>query len=151
MVTKKPTFLNHAKPLVCAILGSKTPEGFIADINSAAKDFSSKFNLPSFEINESKTDLAEGDYSYTISSPVNPYFGTEGTMTYSRGGLEVKKEYSSDGVITTVTYDKSAAYESAEYMSHGKPVGDYASGSGTLNISGPWGSYSGTNITLTQL
>lgn len=32
MVTKKPTFLNHAKPLVCAILGSKTPEGFIADI-----------------------------------------------------------------------------------------------------------------------
>ena len=32
MVTKKPTFLNHAKPLVCAIFGEKTPEE-IAQIN----------------------------------------------------------------------------------------------------------------------
>ncbi len=38
MVTKKPTFLNHSKPLVCAIFGEKTPEEFIADIaNSLAQ------------------------------------------------------------------------------------------------------------------
>lgn len=38
MVTKKPTFLNHAKPLVCAIFGNRTPEEFIADIaNSLAQ------------------------------------------------------------------------------------------------------------------
>ncbi len=31
-VNKKPTFLNHSKPLVCAILGNKTPEEFVAEI-----------------------------------------------------------------------------------------------------------------------
>ena len=38
MVTKTPTFLNHEKPLVCAIFGNRTPEEFIADIaNSLAQ------------------------------------------------------------------------------------------------------------------
>ena len=37
MVTKKPTFLNHAKPLICAIFGEKTPEEFIADIANSLK------------------------------------------------------------------------------------------------------------------
>lgn len=122
-------------------------DNITSSINSAVNDFTSRFNLPSFELDQDKTDLMEGDFSYTISSPVNPYFGTEGTMTYSRGGLKVEKTYSSDGVVTSVTYDKSAAYANAEFMSHGKPVGDYARGSGSLNISGPWGSYSGTNLT----
>ena len=120
--------------------------GILDNISNSINNFSSKFNLPTIEFDKEKTDFMEGDFSFTVSSPVNPYFGTEGTMTYSYGGLEVEKQFTSDGVITTYTYDKSAAYANAEYTSHGKPVGKYNRGSGSLNISGPWGSYSGTNL-----
>jgi hypothetical protein len=63
----------------------------------------------------------------------------------SCGGLTVRKELTADdGVVTTYTYDKSAAYAAAEYTSNGKPVGKCKNGSVTLNLSGSWGSYSGT-------
>ena len=45
MVTKKPTFLNHAKPLVCAIFGEKTPDEFIADIANSLSQGAEGFCL----------------------------------------------------------------------------------------------------------